>query len=59
VEKISMVEGECSVHMEIIHDWLYNEKTNIFIPNCDDFFLKTLGKRRSSSQELGDINIQY
>ena len=50
-----MVDGECSVPMGIIHDWQYKEKIYNFIPNCNDFFLKTLGKRRSSSQELGDM----
>ncbi len=50
-----MVDNECSVTMETIHDWQYNEKNNIMIPNCNDLFLKTLGKRRSSSQELRNM----
>jgi len=50
-----MDDGECFVPMEIIHDWLYKEKIYNFIHNCNDFFLKTVGKKRSSSQELGDM----
>ena len=54
-----MDEGECFVPMEIIHDWLYKEKIYNFIPKCNDFFLKTVGKKRSSSQELWDIIKKY
>ncbi len=50
-----MDDDECSVPMEIIHDWQYKEKIYNFIPNSNEFFLKTFGKKRSSLQELGEM----